>query len=75
MSDALDEFATDQLGGGVGPAGDGLHLQARGVTGDNSLDLVALGVELGLLANGAGVFGCLNIRSHILILSFQPDRV
>ena len=59
MSDALDEFATDQLGGGVGPAGDGLHLQGTGVTGDNGLDLVALGVELGLLTNSAGVFGFL----------------
>ena len=59
VSDALDEFTTDQLGGGVGPAGNGLHLQAGGVTGDNGLDLVALGVELGLLANGAGVFGFL----------------
>ena len=59
MSDALDEFTTDQLGGGVGPAGNGLHLQAGGVTGDNGLDLVALGVELGLLANSAGVFGFL----------------
>merc|ERR1719259_631245 len=58
VSDALDEFATNQLGGGVGPAGDGLHLQGTGVTGDNGLDLVGLGVDLvGDNRGGLGLLG------------------
>ena len=69
MGDALDEFATDQFGGGIGPAGDGLHLQAGGVAGDNGLDFVALGVELGLLTNGTGVFSFLK---SVITLTRSP---
>ena len=56
MGDGLDQLTTDNLGRGIGPAGDGLELKCAGIAADDGLDLVALGVELALLTDNGRVF-------------------
>ena len=51
MGDGLDQLTADDLGGGIGPAGDGLELKSTGIAADDGLDFVALGVELALLTD------------------------
>ena len=61
VRDRLDQLSADDLGGGIGPAGDGLELEGAGRAADDGLDLVALGVELALLTDDGRVFSFLKV--------------
>ena len=69
MRDRLDQLTADNLGGGIGPAGDGLELEGAGRAADDCLDLVALGVELALLTDNGRVFSFLKVIMRLIALN------
>ena len=69
MRDRLDQLTADNLGGGIGPARDGLELEGAGRAADDCLDLVALGVELALLTDNGRVFSFLKVIMRLIALN------